>query len=329
MLNTADPDLSPIAALAAEAMALMDIAVETIRSREPEAGVLQLSADLWALRSRAGADWAPLLVPLIRSHPATALLRQCPLTHHASTWPRGYPGDAGLLDIIYRHHPIPIESYAPEVLRIMATVQAATPCRSVRVRRMLLADAIDGIACEFPGARIFSLACGHLREAEWSLALAAGTVGTLVAADQDEASLRTVEHDYGGRFAAVAPTPLSVRDVLGGRAEPLGPFHLVYAAGLYDYLPEPVAQRLTQRLFALLNPGGRLLIGNFGTGMVESAYMESIMEWPLLWRTASEIAAFADTLPKDEVASSRVWPDATEGCWYLDLRRSATPASAP
>ncbi len=322
MLGAAVPLASPAAALAAEATALMTEANARFHAVGPEAGLQLLLPGLHDLRRRAGADWAPLLVPMIRTHSATALLRQCPLTHHASTWPRGYPGDAGLLDLIYRHHPFQPHTLSPDIRRMTAMVQSGALCRAMRMRRMLLADAIDETACQFPGAHILSLACGHLREAEWSIALAAGTVERLVAADQDEASLRTLAHDYGSRFPAITPTPLSVRDVLGGRADVLGRFHLIYAAGLYDYLPDPVARPLTERLFGLLHPGGRLLISNFATGMVETAYMESIMEWPLLWRTPAEIEDFAEAIDEAQVAVSRVWPDPTESCWYLDLRRT-------
>ena len=43
----------------------------------------------------------------------------------------------------------------------------------------------------------------------------------------------------------------------------LGQFDLIYSAGLYDYLETPVAERLPQVLFDLLNPGGQLLYANF------------------------------------------------------------------
>ena len=299
----------------------MTDAMQRFRVVAPEAGMRMLIAGLRDLRARARANWAPLLVPLIRAHPAIPVLRQCPLTGHASTWPRGYPGDPGLLDLIYQQHPLQPTNLPPDVQRITAIVQGGAPCRSIRIRRMLLADAIDAIAGRFPGAHILSLACGHLREAEWSIALAAGAVERLVAADQDEAALRTLAHDYHSRFPAIAPTPLSVRDVLEGHGEALGRFHLVYAAGLCDYLPAPVAQLLALRLFGLLHPGGRLLLGNFGTGMVEIAYMESIMAWPLQWRTPDEIAAFADPIPAGETAARRVWPDPTGSCWYLEIER--------
>jgi hypothetical protein len=243
------------------------------------------------------------------------------LTNHASEWPRGYPGDAGLLDIIYRHRPGAGDELSERARRLHHAIQAGAPARSVRHRRMLLADAIDEAAVATPGAEILSVACGHLREAEWSLALAGNSISRFIAADQDRASLDRMEADYGERFPVIAPTPISVRDILGGKTRTLGRFNLVYAAGLYDYLPDAIAKALTRRLFGLLHPGGRLLLGNFSTGIAETAFMEAIMDWPLLWRTQAEIAAFASSIPAADIASQTVWPDATGTCWYLDIRR--------
>lgn len=302
--------------------ALLDRTLGTLATGSPEHFSAELAAVLHRLREAAGAAWNEV-IPWVRRHPAVTIARECPITHHATIWPRGYPGDAGLLDMIYRHPaaalPAPLDDRAR---RLNTAVHSAAPMRSVRHRRMLLADAIDDAAVTTPGAEILSLACGHLREAEWSAALASGAISRFIAADQDSASLAQLDIDYGDRFPVIAPTPLSVRDVLMGRTAMLGRFDLVYAAGLYDYLPEPVARALTERLFGLLHPGGRLLIGNFGTGIPEAAFMESVMAWPLIWRSAQELAALAAGIAPAAIASQQVWPDITGTCLYLDLRRA-------
>ncbi len=300
----------------------LDQALETLESCGPEYFNRALSIALAELRDIAGSAWSNHVVPIVRQHPAIQIARECPLTRHATEWPRGYPGDAGLLDIIYRHPLGKTAGLSDRAWRLHSAVQAGAPPRSVRHRRMLLADAIDEAAVATPRAEILSVACGHLREAEWSLALAGNTIGRFIAADQDQDSLDRLAADYGSRFPIIAPTALSVRDLLGARIGSLGQFHLIYAAGLYDYLPDAVARALTERLFSLLHPGGRLLVGNFGTGIPETAYMEAVMDWPLLWRTPGEIAAFANAIPANDLASKAVWPDATGTCWYLDLRRN-------
>ncbi len=59
---------------------------------------------------------------------------------------------------------------------------------------------------------------------------------------------------------------------------------LVYAAGLYDYLPDSIAQALTARMFAMLKPGGRCYLVNFAPETYDIAYMDSYMDWQLIYR---------------------------------------------
>jgi SAM-dependent methyltransferase len=74
----------------------------------------------------------------------------------------------------------------------------------------------------------------------------------------------------------------------------LGQFDLIYAAGLYDYLPAPFARALTAKLVRALKPGGQLLLGNFTRGFVGKTYMECFMDWTLIWRTAAELRDLFD-----------------------------------
>jgi extracellular factor (EF) 3-hydroxypalmitic acid methyl ester biosynthesis protein len=150
-----------------------------------------------------------------------------------------------------------------------------TSCRSVALRRELIADRIDEIANTRQHIEILAVACGHLREAELSEALRAGKVARFVATDQDDASLdvvRQYRHEING---CIEPRRLTVKDFIAKKHK-LGQFDLIYAAGLYDYLDAKTASRLTKRLFELLKPGGRILVGNFLEGLWELPYMEAL-----------------------------------------------------
>ncbi len=84
-----------------------------------------------------------------------------------------------------------------------------------------------------------------------------------------------------------------VRDLLARGGDELGRFDLIYSAGLYDYLSEPIARRLTQRLLGMLRSKGRLLIANFLPGGSGRGYQELFMDWPLIVRDAAELQALA------------------------------------
>ena len=115
-----------------------------------------------------------------------------------------------------------------------------------------------------------------MREAELSSALAEGRIGEFLALDQDPQSLAHVQRELGEK--GVQTVQSSVRAIL---AEKTGfeNMNLIYAAGLYDYLSDRVAARLTRLMFDMLAPGGRLVIANFAPCLPEVGYMETFMAW--------------------------------------------------
>jgi len=110
-------------------------------------------------------------------------------------------------------------------------------------------------------------------------------------------------------------------DVLRTVVADFGPFDLIYVAGLYDYLAATTARRLTRNLFALLTPGGRLLVANFLPNVPAVGYMESYMAWHLLCRTGRELAALADEVPPREIASTEVFEDPNGNIVFLLLTK--------
>jgi SAM-dependent methyltransferase len=114
-----------------------------------------------------------------------------------------------------------------------------------------------------------------------------------------------------------------VRDLLGGPlAAQLGHFDLVYSAGLYDYLPDALARRLTARLLQMLRPGGRLLIANFVPGGSGRGYMELFMDWTLVLRNEAAMRALAVA---SGAAQVNTFHDPHRNVVYAELLREAAP----
>ena len=270
-----------------------------------------------ARRSLAPNDWNSAVCELVRPHPVTRLIQQEPFTRRAFAKPRGYAGDAGMLDLVYGEGPLP-DDLTPLGRRLHLWAVEQPACRSVRLRRDLLAKALDDVAREVESPRILALACGHLREAMRSYALRTGGIAELVAIDQDEESLTEVRRSLE-RYSVRAVAG-SVRDILTGNG-PSGEFDFVYAAGLYDYLPHRTASVLTGRLFRLLGPGGRLLIPNFAPSLRDIGYMEAVMDWYLIYRDEEAMMELADACPAGEIASVRTFRDEPRNVVYLDVRR--------
>jgi hypothetical protein len=301
--------------------ALLDRVHDRLLAAPTDTGqaMYHLQSGLRDVKSRCSeAEWERVAADC-QAHPVAKLLWQDPFTRHSYERPSGYAGDARLLDYLYgvAAAPAGTTELGASVFGHMMAQQGAL---GVRARGNVLAQLIDETADQFERPRILSIACGHLREGVRSKALMDGRVGELVALDQDADSLAEVERVYAG--APVRAVHCSVRAVLAGKVNFDG-FHFVYAAGLYDYLSERVATRLTRQMFDMVVPGGRVLVANFAPGLPEVGYMETFMGWKLIYRTPEEMARLSAEVPGGQWKSHRVFWDASENIVFLDLVKRA------
>ena len=278
------------------------------------AGLEDLFDDLSVRREDDPETW-PDFARACLDHPLRRLVHQDPFTYRAFSKPRGYAGDAVMMDYIYGlgEASSAARGATPLGRAIFAHMSTRPSARAVRYRRSLLASLIDSTASR-GGDTVFALAAGHLREVELSGAIQNGQIKRFVAMDQDTDSLSVVARDYA-RLGINAVSG-SVRHILSGKAQP-GTFDFVYAAGLFDYLGAPVATALTRELFDMTRPGGTLLIPNFKAGAPDTGYMEAFMDWRLIYRNHDEMRALAAALPADRVADIEVFDDDDDTITFL------------
>lgn len=142
------------------------------------------------------------------------------------------------------------------------------------------------------------MGAGHLREAQDSTALPDGSVSRFLAFDQDPESMARVRRDYG-KYGAV-PARKHIREIIvdGRLPEDLD---LVYAAGLYDYLTDRTAIPLTRALIASLEPGGMFLAANIVPSSHDTAFMEAVMDWPLVNRDEQDMRRLLSEVPAGRI----------------------------
>jgi SAM-dependent methyltransferase len=217
------------------------------------------------------------------------LLHRDPYTNYAWTKPRGYAGDAVLMDYLYYNQ---LPAGADDMGRsIFPVITRAFTSMSVRYRRQLLRSLIDDTVTAARQARILSVAAGHARELEGSLVANEIFDGEFVALDQDALSCAEIDRANQGR--RVRTINMGVIDLLRRKDLDLGAFDLIYSAGLFDYLSDTLARRLVKHLLRLLRPGGRLLIANFVPTTRDRGYMELFMDWNLLFRDEEQLVRLA------------------------------------
>jgi hypothetical protein len=98
---------------------------------------------------------------------------------------------------------------------------------AVRARRNFMASVIDEVATQTSSAEMLSVACGHLREAKLSRAVANGQVSRLVGLDADVESLAIVKEE--AVHPCIQAIHGSVKALITGKQPDLGQFDLIYS----------------------------------------------------------------------------------------------------
>jgi hypothetical protein len=271
-------------------------------------------------RELTHAGWRAF-VETCRRHPILTLLHEDALTYRAWAKPRGYAGDAVLLDYMYgSEHVWKLPDMSELGRRLHAWTTCSSACQGVKSRRGIIAEFIDRLACDIRQPHILSMAAGHLREAEISAAVIRRQTGRVVAVDSDALSLDEVARDYG-KFG-VEPVQATAREILCGRVDLQG-FDLIYSSGLCDYLNDSMSQRLAAELFDRLNPGGTLLLTNFVNDIEGVGYMEVFMDWNLVYRDRIAMMEMTARIPDRAIGHIAVFAEENQNVLFLAVQRAA------
>jgi len=223
--------------------------------------------------------WQALIVAECRQHPIFQMLQEDPYTRRAFDKPRGYPGDAVMLD--YAYYLTAPSGTTALGQRVFDVVTGSPNALSVRWRRQHIAALMEELAQGRPSMDVLSVACGHCRELELLTPATRRKINRYVALDHDPQTLQQAVAVNEG--LALTPWPCNVKS-LPAQDEHTG-FDFIYSIGIYDYLQRHQAEMLTQWLWAKVRPGGELLIANFDPDNWGRGYMEAFMDWNLTLRT--------------------------------------------
>lgn len=282
----------------------LDNVLDKLLSGNVEIGMIELGNKLHELySSTSNSEWEYLLNNVLLKHPLKNVLMKDPLTARAFNRPRGYAGDAILLDMIYFPVKMDFSNISSLGRQLYRYTVRTSVCRTLINRVKWVSAYIDKVAEQNPNMRALSVACGHCREAEFSKAIQNNDLAELVALDNDKSCLEFIRKEYSS--LRITGAHLSIADVIKGRND-IGKFNLIYSAGLYDYLGKRFAQRLTAHLYNMLAPEGKLVLINIAPDYNEIGYTESYMNWPLIGRDKRELLELASDLSSDERATLEI-----------------------
>ncbi|OKY74178.1 MAG: hypothetical protein BM485_15360 [Desulfobulbaceae bacterium DB1] len=214
--------------------------------------------------------------------------------------PKGYAGDFLMMEHIYRDQP---EGDGKVGKIVDAWCLQRPGAKAIRGRRTLLRTQLASLTKDFLSTtsriRIMNLACGPNRElfdflaaCDYSQAIEALCV------DIDSEALQ-----FTNQHVNIFPHKASIRLMnenlvkwsMGRVSHEIGKQHIIYSAGLCDYLDRRLFQALIKRCHEHLEPGGKLLLGNFAP-YPDQIFMDEILHWQLIYRTADELLElFQDT----------------------------------
>ena len=277
-----------------------------------------------ALEARRAAlpepQWKAWIQSEVREHPIYPILLEDPFVRHSATRPRGYPGDAELLDYIYRSDNVRRHVERTTLLgrRLFEYSTATAAPAAVRHRLSLTVREIDRLKGSDGRPHVLSIACGHLREAPLLKSLRGGRLARFVALDQDARSLDVVRREWSDHGVEAIECS-AIEFTRQGSA--LGRFDFIYALGLFDYLSDKAAGRLLATAFDMLRPGGKVWVANFVQGIPAAGYMEAVMDWWLIYRSAEQLEEMALALPKAKLASRRTFFEPAGNLAFLEVVR--------
>jgi hypothetical protein len=220
---------------------------------------------------------------------ARSLHATSPFIAHLQTWPRGYPGDFEAIDCILNatNRAVPgTLGYHLEQYALTSAIAQQHRNKVQRQARLILDTVVQRLDSE---TRILSIACGASPDlCEFQSILAQYPCEfVLLDADADalEAS-RTRLHALSDRITLIH------RNVFQRLASlrRVGPFDLVLAGGLFDYLPDRQAEFLARTIVdQLLKPHGAFFFTNIAQGNPFRYWIDFLANWTLIERSEDEV----------------------------------------
>ena len=235
-----------------------------------------------------------LLVELFRSK-LCDLIHLSPFANRVFKKPLGYAGDFEMMNLIYKSENIG-ESLFARCLQYYSVREPAA--QAVRNRADYLTRKLSSILEQRPeeDLRFLSVACGPARE--WhNIVSEVKTFNDrnlqVDLIDQDSGALKfaqrqikevAIDHPTNIKFQFIHK---AIKNVIARGVE--NEYDVIYCAGLFDYLSDPVAQLAATRLFNALAPGGSLIIGNFNVANPNEVIMDLALDWHLIYRSEKDL----------------------------------------
>ncbi len=200
--------------------------------------------------------------------------------------PQGYPEDPETLELIYRDEPKGDGRLGPYLDRWFLSRPICRARRNgLRLMTAFLKEALAAVRGAGP-VPLTSLVCGTARELFG--VLSDNTISILATClDSDADALRAAaalarERGWADRLTVVRANVIDVARGLGRVS--LGPQHVIYALGLFDYLTDEEVRVLLDWVYDHLDAGGPVALTQLDAQSPDRAFLEHLLEWKVQGR---------------------------------------------
>ena len=257
-----------------------------------------------------------------------------PFAYRTYTKPLGYPGDYEMVNMISRNGQEGGSLYA-KVVNSWFLNQAPAQAHRNRLKYLgqKFTDETVRISARGRPARVFNLACGPALEVQdflaeshlsdrMEIALIDFNQETL---DHTSTILESLRRKHT-RTTSLRYVKKSVQQLLKEAGKTVerpadAQYDLAYCAGLFDYLTDPVCQRLMNVMYRSLAPGGLLLVTNVHPCNPMRHGMDYLLDWNLVYRDARQAQVLRPSEAQPESLS--VKSDFTGVNLFVEVRKPA------
>jgi extracellular factor (EF) 3-hydroxypalmitic acid methyl ester biosynthesis protein len=288
---------------------------------------------LFARFEEAADQVAEELLPLHRTYARRQLhahLLVSPFAYRTYHKPLGYAGDYEMVNMILRD-PLEGSSLLAKTINLWILSQPPAVAHRNRIKYLakLLAEETRRVAHNGQPARIFNLGCGPAGEVQKFLTQdeTCNQASFTLLDFNDETLQHTIKvlADLKSKFrrgTKIEMLKKSVHQVLKEEARPQANqqlYHLIYCAGIFDYLSDRTCKRLMNIFYDMLEPGGLIVATNVDADNPWRNGMEYLLEWHLIHRNAAQLNnLIPDRAPTD---SARIKSDDTGVNIFIEVRK--------
>jgi extracellular factor (EF) 3-hydroxypalmitic acid methyl ester biosynthesis protein len=236
------------------------------------------------------AAWARELGITVREQTSQWFMRS-QFHARAFTKPQGYAGDYYTIELLYAAVP---RGTGLIGCALDAWALGRPAARAVRNRRVYVAETVRHLVTHWPPGQevaICSLGSGPARELVDLLRqpTETGIHATCIDMDPDALAYAQAQACVAGVLNRFSFVQGNVVQMARGDKQLPGKQHVIYSMGLFDYLPDRVAVAVLNWAYAQLHSGGTLLVGNVDTANPTRAYMDHLLDWRLIHRSADQL----------------------------------------